>query len=436
MRALSLDSRFAAALSLRARVRELRDVVPDAAIPLAERALEHSGSLPPAERLAIEGYAHRLRADVASDRRDQLVAAAGAYENVLSQAPGDYWALKELSRLYRRLQQWGDAERVTLQGVRLHPRSLRLAADAVAIHLRRRDRVALRRVATEALVHARPEDHHAPSEAASALSDLVVWEAKDAWMDGDPARALAAVRRTARAYAASTNYMIPFSLASAFESLGCFDEARATAGRITDERARKFKLALIDARQERWSSLATRLTPGASGPEQLRLYAYMYIWAGWLDDAERFVALQKAGAALEGARGRVARVWRARHEFEAQLRTAQGRPAEALALFAPLLVDEVNPQLRMREAVARARLQVGDAQGARTLLDRVHREPIMAMLVSMGAYDWLRCVVLLAEIDRDAGRHEDARRAADTVRGYLAVADRDNPFAARLAQLP
>jgi hypothetical protein len=82
------------------------------------------------------------------------------------------------------------------------------------------------------------------------------------------------------------------------------------------------------------------------------------------------------------------------------------------------------------------RLHAGDVHGARTLLERIYREPVMAVARALSAYEWLRCVTLLAEIERDAGRVEDARRVANTVRRYLAVADADNPFAARLARLP
>ena len=88
VRALTIDATFATAVALRARVRELQDGSATAAVPFAEQARAHGGRLPRGERAAIEGYADRLRADIAPDRRDQLVAAANAYEEVLSRAPG------------------------------------------------------------------------------------------------------------------------------------------------------------------------------------------------------------------------------------------------------------------------------------------------------------------------------------------------------------
>ena len=305
---------------------------------------------------------------------------------------------------------------------------MRLAADAAEVYLRRRDRRALRRVATEALADVRPEHHRTPSEAALAAGTLAIWEARDAWMEGAPEEMLAAARRASRLHADSANANIFSHLASVFESLGRFDDARASARRVSDEPLREFKLALIDARQEHWNDLRTRLTPGTSQPDVLRRYSFMYIFAGWLDDAERLLMFVRSG--------QMPSTWLFRQEFEAQLRDAQGRSAEALALVAPLLVDETDPKLRMREAVAKARLQVGDVHGARTLLERIYREPIMAAGRGMGGYDWLRCVVLLAEVYRDTGMHDDAAQVAGVARRYLAVADPDNPFSARLARLP
>ena len=90
----------------------------------------------------------------------------------------------------------------------------------------------------------------------------------------------------------------------------------------------------------------------------------------------------------------------------------------------------------MHEFVARARLLADDPGGAATVLERIHRDPMLAASFGLGGYDWLRAAVLLAEIYRDTGRTDEAAQVANTVRKYLAVADADNPFAARLARLP
>jgi hypothetical protein len=278
------------------------------------------------------------------------------------------------------------------------------------------------------LATAGPEEFRVPRNEL-ALRHLVLWEARDAWMDGDVGRVLDVLRRLlpAHRYTAGQT-VVAFEVASAYESLGRFDDARASAATIRDHRL-VFKLAMVDARQERWEDLSTRLRPGGVAPlDLLRRCSFMYIWAGWFDEAERLLAMYKSGA--------VPSTWQLRQEFEATLLTAQQRPSEALALFAPILADEQAPRHRMHEFVARARLQAGDTVGALTVLERIHRDPANAVSYGLSTYDWLRCATLLAEALRDTGRLDDAARVAATVRRYLAVADEDNPFAARLARLP
>ncbi len=426
--ALAIDPAFASAWLLRARSLEARQGPSGAAREAAERALVLSEGVTPAERAAIEGYLHRVRADLEPHRLDELRAAAQAYAQALDQAPLDYWALVELERLHMRLQLTASANRLAISGAEAHPRSVRLAAAAANAYMRSRDRQALRLVATRALATAGPEEFRVPRDAL-ALRHLVSWEAKDAWLDGDVGRVLGVLRQLSLVYRSTAGHsVVAHEIANAYESLGRFDDARAAAA-STRDRVRFFKRALVDARQERWEDLATRLKPGGVAPDDvLQRCSFMYIWAGWFDEAERLLAMYKSGEAPS--------TWQLRQEFEATLRTAQQRPEEALALFAPILADEEFPRLRMHEFVARARLQAGDTGGAVTVLERIHRDPHIAVSHGLSTYDWLRCVTLLAEIFRDTGRPDEAARAADTVRRYLAVADADNPFAYRLSRLP
>jgi len=427
--ALAIDPSFASAWLLRARSLEARQGPSGAAREAAERALVLSGGVTTlAERAAIEGYVHRVRADLEPHRLEELRAAAQAYELLLEQVPWDYWALVELERLYMRQQQPASANRLAISGAEAHPRSVRLAAAAANAYVRSRNRQALRLVATRALATAGPEEFRVPRNEL-ALRHLALWEARDAWMDGDVGRVLDVLRRLSLVYRSTAGQsIVAFEIASAYESLGRFDDARAAAATIRDRRM-FFKQAMADARQERWEPLATRLKPGGVAPDDvLQRCSFMYIWAGWFDEAERLLAMYKSGAAPS--------TWQLRQEFEATLLTAQQRPEEALALFAPILADEEYPRLRMHEFVARARLQAGDTGGALTVLERIHRDPANAVSHGLSAYDWLRCVTLLAETLRDTGRLDDASRVADTVRRHLAVADADNPFADRLSRLP
>ena len=436
-RAIILDHSFASAWLLRARSAEARHAPytdgtprtgrPHEAIASVERALALSSRAPRAERAAIQGYLHRLRADSEPNRRDDLRASAAAYEEVLHHVPGDYWALVELERLYVRLQQQENADRIAIRGVRVHPQSARLAEAAANVYLLRRDRVRLRQVAYGALAAAQPHAFRSFGEYNRCLGQLLMWEFRDASLDGDVSRKHDVLHRLARTHFQPGQDVVAFVLATGFEDLGRFDDARVWASAISAERQRAFKIALINARQERWAELGRQIRPGGVATDDLlRRFAFMYIYAGWLDDAERLLALYRSG--------RVPSAWLLRQEFEATLRLAQGRPEEALAVFTPMLLDEGAPRLRMHENVARARLQTGDTAGAVTVLERIYR--LSDASPGGRGYDWLLCVTLLAEVYRDAGRLEEAAQAASTVRHYLTLADADNPFAPRLAQLP
>ena len=185
---------------------------------------------------------------------------------------------------------------------------------------------------------------------------------------------------------------------------------------------------LLDGRQERWHELRPRLIAGQTQFWSVDRFSYHYIWAGLLDPVEWLLAERK--------RQRMTHDWQGYHELEGQLRVAQGRYAEALELFAPVLADEQFPRLRMHYDVARASHGMGDHDGAILTLERFEREPMTALTFGWGTYDWLRCATLLAEYYLAAGRTADATRVADRVRALLLLADEEHPLRARLAALP
>lgn len=79
-----------------------------------------------------------------------------------------------------------------------------------------------------------------------------------------------------------------------------------------------------------------------------------------------------------------------------------------MELFAPVLADEQFPRLRMHEYVGLALQGLGDARGAVAYLERFEGDRVKAMTFGWSAYDWLRCLTLLAELYRDSGRAADA----------------------------
>ena len=111
-------------------------------------------------------------------RRPDLLRAARAFETLLQLVPDHYWALIELDPIYRRLQRIDDAERTALQGASLRPNSLRFAARAVGVHMRRRDRGAMQRIATRALAGVPPELDRVRGTLSEDLAYLRTWEAR------------------------------------------------------------------------------------------------------------------------------------------------------------------------------------------------------------------------------------------------------------------
>jgi hypothetical protein len=314
-----------------------------------------------------------------------------------------------------------------LLAARAHPSSLRVAISAARAHLRSGDERALRLVVDRALAGI-PSDFLQPGGASSYVAWLAIWEVRAAWMAGDPARALRAMEKLSVSPAYASYDLLHHMLALSAMALGRFDDAREATRRVDDERLRSFDLALADARQERWEALRAVLAPGGRvPPAQGRRFDFMYIMAGMLGEAEEqlpHLRRERPGAA-----------WQVAQEFEAHLRVKQERHAEALDLFSPLLADERGPRLYMHEQVAIARRGVGDMTGAISVLERFEREPVLAHDGGFAGYDWLRCMVRLAELYRDQGRQVDAARAAGKVRAMLRFADPDHPFVARLEAL-
>jgi tetratricopeptide (TPR) repeat protein len=426
-RAIELDSDFASAWLLRSRSAVLGGRLIFEANVYAERALALVSSVSNPERYLIEGLAGRMRADQAFSRAD-LEEAARSFEALLQITPNHHWALLELEPLYRRLGRIDDAERVALRGAALRPDSIKLAALSAHVHLAHRDRRALEQVATRTLAAAPPELRRGGGELAANLTWLELWRASDAWMARDAKGVHTELLRVLERAGANAAPSLRRTALHVLHGLGRFDDARRLAAELP-EWDRKFATALTDGRQERWAALDPVLTPGFGDPAVHRQrFSFIYLWAGRLDDAERLLGDYRTA--------RVPRNWQELHEFEGELRLAQGRFGDALGLLTPLLADERAPRLRAHESEAVARRGVGDLAGAIGGLEHFDRHPEAALLRGWSGFDWLRCQVRLAEYYVEAGRATDAARVAATVRAHVALADADHPFAARLARLP
>lgn len=425
--ALENDPDFASAWILRARAASARGRPAEEYLAHAERARSLISTVTIHERYLIEGLVRRLHADAAPYRRDDLVAAAQSLGTLVQLVPDHYWALIELGQIYRRLRRLDDAERTVLHAAALRPNSIHFAVGAAEVHLRRRERAAVEQLADKVLAVVPAGLEEAGGSLSRDVAWLRGWKASDAWLSGDVAQVAVHLQALEAEGHAARNTYLHHQLVQAWHGLGRFDEARRIARTAAPFTAEAFE-NLLDGRQERWRELRPRLIARQTQFWQVDRFKYHYIWAGLLDPVEWLLAERK--------RQRMTHDWQGYHELEGQLRVAQGRYAEALELFAPVLADEQFPRLRMHYDVARARHGMGDHDGAILTLERFEREPMTALSFGWGTYDWLRCATLLAEYYLAAGQTADATRVADRVRALLVLADEEHPLRARLADLP
>jgi tetratricopeptide (TPR) repeat protein len=419
-RAVERDPGFASAWLLLAHTSRAQRRPAAETLAHAARALAASEGSSQVERWFIEGTVHRLRADAEPGRTDLLEAAVRAFEALRTIAPDHYWGLLELGEIYRRLQRHTDAERLALHAATLRPHSLKFGIDALrALVAQRQTSAAASRAA--ALLARVPADAIELEQMGHDVAWLRLWEVVDAWLAGDPGRALDLLRQVDREYAAETSGRWFASVYHAYTGLGRFDEARQLTRRRAP-RQQRFYLPLIEARlEDRRAFDAVAGEPTSF--ERRNELTFLLIWVNRLADAERLAAERRRRPPAEWTVG-----WT---EFEGHLRLAQGRHAEAVAILAPLARDAIWPRIRMNEALAAALAGTGNLAGAIATLDFTERRAI-AVIPYFGMYDWLRARVLLAELYRTAGTPAHAAPIEQEVARYLAIADPNHPLVARL----
>lgn len=423
-RAVERDPGFASAWLLLAHTSRAQRRPAAETLSHTARALTASEGSNPLERWFIEGTVHRLRADAEPGRTDLLEAAVRAFEALRKVAPDHYWGLLELGEIYRRLQRHTDAERIALHAATLRPHSIKFGIDALrALIAQRQTSAAASRA--NALLARVPAEAIELEQMGHEVAWLRLWEVVDAWLAGDPGRALHLLRQVDREYADETSVRWFSSVYHAYVGLGRFDEARQLTRRRAP-RQQRFYLPLVEARLEDRPAFDAVAGEPTSFERRNEL-TFMLIWVNRLADAERLAAERRRRAPAEWAVG-----WT---EFEGHLRHAQGRHAEAVAILEPLARDAIWPRIRMNEVLAAARAGTGNLAGAIATLDFTERRAI-AVMPHFGMYDWLRARVLLAELYRDTGMPAQAVPVEQEVARYLAVAEPSHPLIARLPREP
>ena len=233
-RATALDPDFASAWVL---LSHALCAFPDArCLPEAERAAGLTATVTPVERHFIDGFVARRRAyQRGAARQERLREAARAYEALLQFVPDHYWTLMELIPVYRELGQHDDADRIAERAAAIRPHSIRFAVDLARVHLRRRDSPALEGLA-EAILTRIPADVEAnEGDQFLDIAWIRTWRAHDAWLRGDVAAALAAVREAEARWQADTRQQWLFVLITQYRGLGRFSDALRVSERLPPE---------------------------------------------------------------------------------------------------------------------------------------------------------------------------------------------------------
>jgi tetratricopeptide (TPR) repeat protein len=423
--ATTLDPTFASAWLLLAHSRFQQDRPKAEYLPIAERALQLTSGVSEVERYFIEGYTHSRRG---RDQEDpaEAEAAARAFETVLQLSPDHYWTLLELVPVYRQLGRFADAERLVIHEADVRPRSVRFTVEAARAHLRRGERAEARAMIERARTVAR-EDADDSAAAFDPLQWMRLWEAHEAWIDNDPARALAAAQRAERETADSTHFGWVFRLAYVYGGLGRFEDELRIARRLPPKRYEWVRDGVNLARG-RIAEVRQVVQPERHNFEVLNQRVGLLSGAGWFNDVEWVLA--------ERRRRGVRVPWDFELDQVGQVRIDEGRYAEGLAMLERLKPDPMGPRYNVVEHIALARRGLGNLDGAIRELE--HAGETRAEAVTHEGWQvssWLRCRILLAEMYRDAGRRSDAERVALEVRNLLRFADDGHPVLTRAEKL-
>ena len=196
-------------------------------LPEAERAAALTATATPVERHFIDGFWARRRAyQRGGARQEHLREAAQAYEALLQVCTRPLLDTDGTDpRVYRELGRHDDADRVAVQAAAIRPHSVRFAVDLARVHLRRRDNAALEGLA-EAILARIPADAEAnEGDQFLDIAWIRTWRAHDAWLRGDVAAALSAVREAEARWQADTRQQWLFVLVTQYRGLGRFSDA-------------------------------------------------------------------------------------------------------------------------------------------------------------------------------------------------------------------
>jgi tetratricopeptide (TPR) repeat protein len=426
--AIAIDPDFARAHMTLAQIADVPPTDRATLLPHVERALAAAEHAPTIERLLIQGDAHLFRSQyfVTADgiaRQASLDRGAAALEALLRLQPDHFEALRRLYSTMSGPRDHARARELASRYADLRPTSAHAQVGAARLALADLDLNVARRYVARARALQVP--FHSMNPGAAVW--LALFDAEDAWRQGDPQRALAVVDGFAaglprlsgdvRIQATNQLFFSYLSLGRLRMADAMIDAMPASVPLTVRDQQRGRVLAMRGNRD----ALAAFFTDRFRTVEDARFVASNMMDAGLIDMPRRVVAYHRERREAQGAD------W-----YAGQLALVEGRYEDAirqLDTVAALYPRNNNQGLKIARQIADAHHAAGRLDESIRLLDEATRQ--RSELVH--GWEWLRGRDRLAALYREAGRNEEAQAIDRELAALLAVSDDDHAIMRRLA---
>ena len=429
--ALEIDPEFASAYIWLAWAVHNQDKPADNYIQHAERAFRLAGTTSELERYFIHGSYYWIKGE--------LDKAIHAFEALLGLYPDHFWATHKLAELYSATGEEQPAETYVLRRADLRPNHLGYNRHAMFLLLGSgRNLVQAQPYLDRARNLITPEDLREDNNRPTIR--IMLFPALEAWLGGDPQAALSEIDKvlqTLKRLGMSERHSQV--LGNLYQALGKRQLAREWFTKGLDSKSRHWKLAKMAYREGDYAKtrshlkqfLETRYVSGATPPgvnTQNFTAAVILARSGFFSESEKIL--------LEWEREQSQEDTSHQDPFTEMgwgvLKLNRGNTAEGIEMLEGTLPRLPALHFGVSEILAEAYRRQGDLPAAIQLLEEASKtRPVMNPRLGHPT-TWLRIKLQLAELYRDEGRYEDARKIEDELRRLLALADSDHPILRQL----
>ncbi|MDA2931127.1 tetratricopeptide repeat protein [Acidobacteria bacterium AH-259-O06] len=429
--ALEIDPEFASAYIWLAWTLRNQGESFDDYIQHAKRAFQLAGTTSEQERYFIHGSYYWMKGEL--DR------AIHAFEALLGLYPDHFWATHKLAVLYSETGQEQRALTYWLRRADLRPNHFNYNRRAVLSLLGSgRDLVQAQPYLDRARNLITPEDIKEDNNRPAIRIMLV--PAYEAWLGGDPQAALVEIEKVSQTLnSLGMSERDSQELGNLYQALGKRQLAREWFTKGLDSKSRHWRLAKMAAREGDYEKTRSHL-------KQYLETTYVSGHAPPMVNTQNFsaaVILARSGFFSESEK--ILLEWERRHSKEDTshqdpfiemgwgiLKFSRGNTAEGIEMLEGILQRLPVWHFAASAILAEAyRLQGDLLAGIQLLEEASKKRPLLVGSLGPPA-SWLRIKSQLADLYRDEGRYEDARKIEDELRRLLALADSDHPILRQL----